>query len=238
MKIKWYRFVIFSFLSVLFISLQMILPASAYEYRNYITTQVSFDKQQEYLDRLNFELLTDDSEKHPFECFAISSDGLIALGFDTSDDAIIYVYDTNGEFEYGFRFLNNHCAFTVFFEDEVLSIYWGKSRYIGSFDSEGNCLRLHELVNCAQNSDAYHSDRYRPNEGEINNIQYKAERVAGYLGGYTCFTIIDGANSCVIFDVSQIYRQHIMIFCVFAAVILWLLCYTFIKKRMTKSITQ
>lgn len=196
---------VFIFLTVLFCLLPVIGTASAAGYSNYITTPASYEEQEAFFASLQyFERLTEDAEQHPVNCFAISDSGLIALGLDTSDDAILYVYDTTGQFIYGYRFLNNHCAFAVFFEGDNLSIYWGKSRYIGTFDSEGNCIQLHKVVNCPQNSDAYHRDKYRPGKGKVGNTEYIAERGIGILAGYSRFTVKDAdGNTRVIFDVTQ-----------------------------------
>lgn len=198
------------------LAMQVLGTASAAGFKNYVTASISEEEQEQFFTNLrNFELITKADEYHSIDCFALSEGGLIALGFDTSDDAIIYVYNEDGEFLYGYRFLNNHCAFAIFFEGENLSVYWGKTEYIGSFDSGGNCLQLRKVVTSPKNSDAYYNDRYRPASGKIGERQYYADRGLGISTKYIRFTVVDnqGAEQ-VIYDVSEEHNSSAVIYCV------------------------
>ena len=211
------------------------IPVSADEYENYVTESVPTQEKEDFLNRINFRLFETEVKNAPFTCFAISDQGKIALGFDASEEAEINVYNSAGQFLYGYRFLNNHCAFAVFFEGEELSILWGRDRYIGSFSSEGNCLQFRKEITSKQNSDAYHTDRYRPTSGKVGNIQYYAEHSAGLSTSYTRFVVEDSSgNKNVIFEVNEDYYTRLTAIGIMGLVIFVLVAEVIIKIRKAR----
>lgn len=190
---------------VLFICLLsgLAVTTEAAIYRNYTTTPASAQEQQDFLKKINFRTLEAEPAKHTFNYFAVSERGQIALGFNSSSDAQIAVYNSDGAYLYGFQFRNNSSAYVLFFEGEQLSIFWSKSQYIGSFDTNGACIRLHRNINSPENADAYHRDRYRPSSGKMGELTYYADSI-GLSNRYVRFTVVDReGNQAVIYDVMK-----------------------------------
>lgn len=213
------------FFSLLLLSLllfQIVGSVSAVGYKNYVTESVSEEEKTDFLMRVEFfDLLEYAEQTQIIDCFALSEQGLVALAFNESEDAAINVYNLDGQFLYGCRFINNHSALAIFFEGEDLSVYWGKNDYIGSFDSEGNCIQFKRVVDSPQNSDAYLNDKYRPLSGNIGNIQYYAEHPFGFLPGYVRFAVEDSeGNRRVIYDVTKEHTFRIIVGSIFILVVL------------------
>ena len=214
-KLHYLRTILFIFM----ILSQLIGSVSAVEFENYDTSPTSLEEQTAFLEKINFRLLDNKEEDHAFSHFAISEQGQIALGFNTGSDAIIYIYDSNGQFLYGYCFLNNKCALTIFFEQEDLSIFWGKSNYIGSFDSSGTCLQFRKVINSERSNNSYNRDRYRPLSGKVGDIQYAVKRGMGLASNYVRFIIEDSdGNSRIIYNAEKEYHTQIAFYCLLCVI--------------------
>lgn len=175
---------------------------SAVDYDHYTVHDVSTQEKAKFLEKIEFLSTNTEAKGNTFSGFAISEQGTIALLFQGETGAI-NVYSSNGEFQYGYRFTNGFSTVVVFFEDELLSVIWGKELYIASFDAEGNCVSFGSYVNTKSNADAYHHDRYPPTSGQAGNLQYSVKRI-GLSPEYSRFTVADGTGSkLVIYDATK-----------------------------------
>lgn len=182
------------------------------EYENYKTYNVSDQEKITFLQAISFSALDTETGEGSFSSFAVSEQGQIALCFN-SQSAVISVYDSNGLYLYGFQFVNESSALAVFFEGETLSILWGKNRYIGSFDADGNCLTFQSYYNTKSNANSYHNDRYRPSTGQVGDMQYFAEKV-GLSSNYAQLAVEDqSGNRTIIYDAVQEIRTRDTIVC-------------------------
>lgn len=177
---------------------------SAAGYSRFDTEAIPAEEQIEFLKNVQFiPSLESDLIREEISCFAISEQGQIALGFNDSDYASVHVYDSMGRFLYGYRFINRKCAYSLFFEGEDLSIIWGRSKYIGSFDSKGNCIQLRRDLRTKNNADEEYKERWRSAQGTIGALSYHAKR-SGLLPKYTSFTVEDTeGNRTVIYDAKR-----------------------------------
>lgn len=197
-------------LFLLIFSLTQINRVSAVGYTDYETNYASVDECSAFLTAISFDSLDSKEDISAISCFAISNDGIIALGSDVSSNAVINVFDANGQFLYGYSFLNNHCAFTIFFEGENLSIFWLKNKYIGSFDSAGNCLLFRKAVSSSSNFEAYDNESQRPENGTVGTLKYYAKRGLGLKTSYVQFVVEDSdGNQRVICDVTDAYNTRL-----------------------------
>lgn len=201
---------VFSVLLVLIISLQLVGNASAFGYRNYDTSPVSAEEALVFSEKFKCEFLTEADKSYAINCYAVSDAGQIALGIDTSEDILIHVYNTEGQFLYGYQFPNCNSAFVLFFEEEYVSIYMAKTGYIASYDSDGNRIELRRVIDSERSNDAFLSDRYRATNGKIGDGWYYAER--GILTtAFTRFMIEDNTgNRLVIYDVTKEHNTRMI----------------------------
>lgn len=205
--------VLFSTFGVFICCICGILSVSAAGYSRFDTEEIPAEEQSEFLVNVQFvPSLASNPICESISCFAISEQGQIALGFNDSEHASVHVYNSAGNFLYGYRFINRKSAYTLFFEGEELSIIWSRSKYIGSFDQKGNCIRLRRDLRTKNNSDEEYKERWRSAKGTIGTLSYHAKR-SGILPKYTVFTVedIDG-NRTVIYDAKkEIFTKNILV---------------------------
>lgn len=203
--------VLFILLLSTFVLQSIVVKAFASEYKYYDTEYASPENEEQFLKTTNIDLLTNEEYDCAFTHFALSETGLVALGFNTEKYAVIYIYDFDGKFQYGYQFINNNCAFAFYFEDDQMAIHWAKSDYIGRLDADGNIHHLRKVRNTTRNHDTYHANRYRPASGRVGDFQYYAE--GNWLSQkYSRFIIEDSnGNKTVIYDVVEEVRTRNMI---------------------------
>lgn len=180
------------------------IPVSATGYSRFDTEPITHEEKMERLNKLQY-LPTKDTIPitEAISYFAVSEQGQIALGFNDSDYASVHVYDTTGNYLYGYRFENHLCSFALFFDGEDLSIIWDQSDYIGSFDQLGNCIQLWKFSNTKNNADEEYKDQWRSAKGRVGELSYHAKR-SGILPKYTVFTVEDAeGNKTVIYDAKK-----------------------------------
>ena len=179
------------------------LQVSAEGVADYSTMPVSPQEMVDFLNRINFQSISEMSEGQMILSFAISEQGKIALAVETPKDVQIGVYDPNGTFLYGYSFSNGGSAFVVLFDGEFVSINWAKSGYVGSFDSQGNCIQFAREDGSRKNSELFQSHRNRPRSGTVGSLTYHTE---GPWLSWQCwrFVIEDSTgNQKVLHDASQ-----------------------------------
>lgn len=220
--------------SILTILFPLTRVASAIEYERYTTEAVSEQEKIDFLKPLNFRKSETEFKDYPISCFAISEDGLIALGFNAGEEAKINIYNLEGRFLYGYRFTNNGSTLVTFFEGEALSLFWGKRNYIASFDSEGNCIQLRKAINTNQTADAYDSDRWRPAKGTVGNMKYYAEG-NGLSNKFSRFTVEDSSGKrIVIYDATEEISSRNVVTCVALISVAALILFTIYKNKPEK----
>lgn len=222
---------LYRFMSVLLpLCLICCLPVIAFaiKYEDYTVFDVSAHEEADFFKKIGFTTSDIKINGNAFSNFAVSEQGKVALFFD-SDKAAINVYDSHGEFLYGYSFVNGGAAFALFFEGEVLSMVWGKELYIASFDAEGNCLAFGGYKNTKGNADAYHQDRYPPNSGQVGNIRYDASKIR-LCPNYTRFIIEDETGEKTeIYDATKEVRARCTI--IWAVVISAVMAVLMIKRK-------
>ena len=209
--------------------------ASAAGYSRFDTEAIPTEEQIEFLKNVQFiPSLESDLTREAISCFAISEQGQIALGFNDSDYASVHVYDSMGRFLYGYRFINRKCAYSLFFEGEDLSIIWGRSKYIGSFDSKGNCIQLRRDLRTKNNADEEYKERWRSSQGTIGALSYHAKR-SGLLPKYTVFSVIDSeGNKVVIYDAKKDVFTRNVLFAIGASCLLAFVVYGICQQEKQK----
>lgn len=86
-------------------------------------------------------------------CFAVSSSGMIALGLDDgSEHRKINIYDSDGNYLYGYAFSING-RFGLEWEEDNIVICTVRGNTRAVFDKFGNCIKVSEIMNTPSNSE-------------------------------------------------------------------------------------
>ena len=233
-KCRW----LFIMLSLFSVVSQFLCPVFAIEYEDLITKTALNSEPEKFLAKIKLNVITTEIEPYPIESFAISNNGNIALGVNSSNDALIYVYSSDGNFLYGYQFISS--VFDVFFDAENVAIYWGKENYAATFDVEGNCIKFFKTDGYKENSNQKYDGYAKPTSGIVGSVQYKVEYGIGLSPQYVKLTIKDSlGNSREIYNVETEHNTKI-IGCTTILLIafsIWSICY-FYHVKQSKTTNQ
>lgn len=187
---------------LLIVCSSFVVPVFAGGFTEYSTVPVSPQIATDFLTGIEFRSANKISEGQMIISFDISEQGKVALAIETPSETQIGVYDSRGNFVYGYSFIKGS-AVVIFFEGERLAINWAKSGYIASFDDQGGCVRFEKDDGSRKNADLFHNQRFRPHSGSVGSLKYRTD---GPWFTWRCWLLavedING-NQTVIYDASQ-----------------------------------
>ena len=135
---------------ILLLALLCILPIPAraeivQPTHGFDTKELSEERVRNFWENIGLQLLGEEAELNVIKCFAVHPDGRIALGFEALDKKIIYVYDENGQFLYGYSFLSPGTFGFAWIGDD-LAIYFGRGAYVLTVDRNGQYVECEEML--------------------------------------------------------------------------------------------
>ena len=95
-----------------------------------------------FLSRVGLGSWIDDGKSRGIQCFDVNEQGEIAIGFSgiSSRKKYISIYDTEGNFLYGYSFQCSGSYLIEWDDKEQLAIYWLRSSVRATFDRNGKCI--------------------------------------------------------------------------------------------------
>ena len=204
----------------------------------FVTEEVSEEDKEKFKNKRTFTLVTLEPEKESIICFAVSDDGLIALGIDKFSlisKQAVYIYNSDGEFQYGYTF-DDYGAFGIEFNGDCLDIYFVRSELIYTVDRSGEIVNIRRAPSSRENS-KYYIDVVDSTTKKIGETTYTIRNDLGafrnlFTTSYSQVVLTNGDVENIIYDVSEIHssRQtvnYIVLFVVFMAagiiiIVLWL----------------
>lgn len=161
-------------------------------------------------ENIELSLVSEDDQKEGITCFNISNDGMIALGIKgssgDSDHRKIYIYDSAGKFQYGYKFKCRQ-RFGVQWDNKNIIIYLVLSDAAILIDNQGNILEVKKIENTMEN-DAYWRKCVFIRKRTVDDTEYTVENNMGILNlvavSYSQLTVTDAdGNKTVIYDMNQ-----------------------------------
>ncbi len=147
------------------------------------------------------EFLSEEGARLPFQTFALSEGGQVALVMAVRNSLLVHVYDGEGTFRYGYRLVD--AGQVVFFEGEELSVFWVKSGCIETLDDRGNTIRLRTAWNTGENAERSRRHQNPPASSTVGAVSYRAEKDFPCSTTYSRFLLKAGPGTeRVIYDVS------------------------------------
>lgn len=107
--------------------------------------RVSQEKMEKVFSSLQLQVVTEAEDRGTIECFDINSKGMIALAVKPSPKASVYVYNSNGDFQYGYKFKCSE-GFCISWNGENLVLYLLRSDLNITVDSNGNCVSMTKVT--------------------------------------------------------------------------------------------
>ena len=187
------------------------------------TTACSDEEKSSIIDTINLEVFSEEYLVSGIQCFDVREDGVYALAFGEGSNSRISVYDSDGSFQYGYKF-NANGDFAVEFYEEAVAIYFSRGDILAVYDSMGVCQEIRKVSNTKQNH-IYAKEILDRVHKRISDKEYNLERDFEIGDSYSRFVILnEHKERQVMFDVSTEHRiEQLMLLiapvCFFAFVI-------------------
>lgn len=200
---------------LLFLIFNLIGVYSAYAMNNDFETVNLSDKDREsYLAYLNITLLDNDEKKVSIDCFDISDQGNVAVG--SYGENIIYVYNSNGEFKYGYSFYDSG-IFGIKWDGDNLIYFSYRGNFAALIDQNAVCIEMQEIPDSDENL-AYWRHTLFKTERISGRSLYELRNNMGafnFLSASYAQLIKTDQNGIqtVIYDVSDLYNLKVLIIC-------------------------
>lgn len=191
------------------------------------TSEMNVKEKSVFLSNINLSPIYDEPQKSTITCFDVSENGLIAIGFTSSENKYISVYDTTGKFQYGYTF-NCNQGFGVQWDSADLIIYFVRSDVAASFSSDGTNIELKKIEDTADNN-SYWNHFVFSKEKTIDGNKYTIKNNMGPLNIFASSysqllrTAPDG-NETILYDASA--TQATKTIFIFMAVLLFIVLVT------------
>ena len=134
------------------------------------TTNISAKEKSAILDTIDLQVIQVTDIEQGIHCFDVSQNNTVALGFDSR----IYVYNSDGEFQYGFSFRRDG-AYGITFHEEQLAIFFLRGNVLATFDSTGNCVDIQKAVSTEKNN-VLIKELLNRTEKEVAGKRYSLDR--------------------------------------------------------------
>lgn len=107
-------------------------------------------------------------------CFDVNEDGWFAIGYGNNT---IQIYDSQGNFQYGYRF-DNEGTYGITLNENNIVIYLARGNFAFEIDPTGKCIRAEEKY-----SSKYINEALDRTSKQIGNVTYSLERDIGFACG-------------------------------------------------------
>lgn len=196
------------------------------------------EKQKTFLS--NIELVKKEKEptKNSIVCFDVNKDGLIAIGTSDSSRESVSVYNSSGDYKYGYDF-NCEQGFGVEWDGNNLIIYFVRSDVAALVDENGTILELQEIENTINNNSYWNSSVFST-QRTVGNNKYIIKNDMGlfniFASSYSqLITVDDQGNQTILYDVNNAQMtKTITVFIaavIFVAIVVSVIIAQFLKLR-------
>lgn len=170
------------------------------------TEELSEELKTIFVANINLFPLSAEPEKSGFQCFDVNEQGMIAVGKMLSQDKVICVYTSQGEFLYGYTF-NCNQSFCVEWDKQNINVYFFRSDVIISLDSDGNILDIKSVQNTMDNN-SHRNSLMDSRTRTVGNTTYIIRNDMGVLNwialSYSQIVTIDSTGTeSIIYDVNS-----------------------------------
>ena len=140
---------------------------------------------------VNLEILKKEVDTGRIYCYDVSSNGKIAIGFNDVKGQVIKVYDNNGRYIYGYSFDLTYEVYLLFWQNEVLTIYYNRSNTFHYLDPNSGIVDVRKYVG---NRDIF-------GYIESNNYPYRLLNGNKYIdNGRKLIKVSNNGEELVIYD--------------------------------------
>ena len=190
------------------------LISNAYN-TGFSTDELTDETKFTFLNNINFIRINAEPQKRKIECFDAGYNN-VAVGFSESDNKTVCIYNTQGEFQYGYRFKTNG-EFAVELDEYNLIICFVRSDILIKVNSYGDIIDVKKIQDTTENNMLWNEMLYST-EKTMNRSKYILDnKIDFFSSSYSHLIVIDEyGNESVIYtaDSYQIAEKTVAIFAV------------------------
>lgn len=236
MKTKFiYTFLMSVCMFVLFIGISDVKAINT----GFSTEELSAEDIETVLANVNISVFTEEPKKQAIKRFDINEDGLIALGFDSSNYKTVCIYTSDGEFLYGYNF-ETRGTFGVEWNKNILIIHLVRSDVSIAVNQNGEVEGIAKIQNTSENNDYWRNSIFLSSK-KVNNNTYTIKNDMGLFNmvasSYSQLVVTDeDGTETILYDVNS--EQYIKTAVCTCGVFLWFtLALIFSVKKLRKKNT-
>ena len=165
---KLNRLLIFAITMMLLFS-SWCIPAYAehlYIEEMYETEELTEELYERFISVICLQVLDEDPNKGEIADFAVNANGSYVVSLQNYNQKYIVVYNQDNVFQYGFALRDDGTLKVFWLNENEPVICFGRSHYIASFDKNGNCIFVKEVVESVETSML---------DNDLNNIKRISE---------------------------------------------------------------
>ena len=195
--------------SIMIISI-LSLTDSALAATKYKTGEYSIEQQEELFENYGIQPLKVMEPKNPIISFDVREDGYILLGTQGSGANEIFIYNPDGQCEYGFSFDSSNMYYTIW-NGDYIDIFLVRAYTALEFDKSGEMIEVYPIG--GENS-GFSWNMFKETSMKANGYTFKLEKgngIASWLGpSYPKLVKIspDGTRE-ILYDVAQAYEAKV-----------------------------
>ena len=190
------------------------------------------DDMNTLLKNVNISMLADEPPKKTIECFAVNEDGVIAIGYSSSENKTVCIYTSDGVFQYGYSF---KCSgnFGIELDKSVLKIYLVRSDIAIAVNSVGEVESILKIQNTSENN-SYWNDCVFSTRRKIGDTEYFLKNDMGILNVFASsysqlITTNKYGEESIIYDVNSAQFSNMLVvvggvvvfICLVVTVVIW-----------------
>lgn len=226
MKLKrGWRFLIVLFLCLLTTNVIEISGMNT----GFSTEAMPEEKQTAFVSNISMLRLTQEPAKKGIQCFDVNEHGMIAVVQESTRGKDVCVYNTQGEFMYGYSFDCGQ-SIGVEWDYEHINVYFVRSDVIVAIDSDGNIVAVNKVHDTIDNN-AHKNDLLYATSRIVDDTTYLIRNDMGVLNwiapSFSQVVVMDGSGTeNIIYDVNsaQLVQMIVIVCVVFAMVAYAVVC--------------
>lgn len=151
---------------------------------------------REIEESLEISVFYQEETPRTIKCFDVNSSGYYAIGYKNNT---IHVYNSLGEFQYGYHF-HTDGTYGISLKENSILIYLGRNNIAVEVDSTGTCFNAEEVYFSKEFTDTV----LNRTQKQIGTSNYYVERDIGiFIGDYSRLVMIDDTGAkTVLYDVT------------------------------------
>ncbi|MBE6870648.1 MAG: hypothetical protein E7491_01705 [Ruminococcaceae bacterium] len=188
------------FLLLVFFTIQITANNIAFAFD---TVELSGEREKNARENLNFALITEEPKKRPIICFDVLNNDTIAIGTEFGSTSTVSIYNSNGDFKYGYKFETSG-SYTVGFEDGKLVVYLVRSDLAITLNENGDVAKVQKILMSNEN-EKYWESTYSTVRN-VDGFKYESSGEMSFIRfftGYDYYLVAtdENGNEHVVYDV-------------------------------------